>query len=111
MSDLEELIRDVVKRGELTYLSLAPRQIRISEKQTVPGWGASFSPASTTGNTFAEDRDPIVALKACIEEAKLRRKPEFQDGEGAKPAAPEKLKPKPKPRASAPQTDLSDIGL
>lgn len=111
MSDLEELIRDVAKRGELTHLSLSPRRIEVGENKFINGWGASFSPASNTGNLFAEDTDPIKALVGAIEEAKLQRRSlrPFEDGEGAKPQpAP---KPKTKPRTSVPQTDLSDIGL
>lgn len=106
MADLEELIRDVATRGELTHLALAPRLIQRGENKFVKGWGATFAPASVMGNTFAEDTDPVVALKQCIEDAKLRRKAPFQDGDGA--PAP---KPPKKPKTSVPQVDLSDMGL
>lgn len=105
MSDLEDLIRDVAARGELTHLSLAPRKIERGENKFVNGWSATFAPASVMGNTFAEDVDPVVALKQCIEDAKLRRKPTFVDGEGAKPVVE-----RPKKREKQ-QVDLSDLGL
>lgn len=106
MSDLEDLIRDVAARGELTHLSLAPRKIEQGENKFVNGWGATFAPASVMGNTFGESTDPVEALKSAITDAKLRRRPPFEDGEGAKPAKVER----PKKREKS-QVDLSDLGL
>jgi hypothetical protein len=100
--NLEDLIRDLCKRGEMTHLSLVPRVISQGTKN-VHGWGASFSPASTFGNTFGEDTDPVVALKNALNDAKLRRRPEFKDGEGAK-VKPARAKPEP-----ATEQDLSDL--
>lgn len=101
MSDLEDLIREVAKRGELTHLSLTPRDVKdANEKVLYRGWGATFSPASSQANTFAEDRDPVVALKTAIEEAKMRRGgAPFQDGDGAK-AKPKAKVSKPLPADS-----------
>lgn len=98
--NLEALIRDLAKRGELTHLSLSPRMIERGQKK-VAGWGAIFAPASNFGNTFGEDTDPVEALKSAINDAKLRRKPEFADGEGAK-VRPAKASPEP-------ADDLSDL--
>jgi hypothetical protein len=112
LSELEDMIRDVARRGELTHLSLAPRVIRDADDKPIKkGWGASFSPASSQTNTWAEDEDPVVALKTAIEEARLRRGKPFADGEGAPKPEP-KAKPKAKPvKQGAAHVDLSDIGL
>jgi hypothetical protein len=106
MSELEDLIRDVCSRGELTHLSLSPRKIERGENKFVNGWGATFSPASVMGNTFGENVDPVEALKSAIEDAKLRRKAPFADGDGAKPVVE-----KPQKRKKQPEADLSDLGL
>lgn len=105
--DLEELIRDVASRGELTHLSLTPRKIEKGENKFVNGWGATFAPASVMGNTFAESTDPVEALKQCIEDARMRRKAPFADGEGAK-VKPKRSGPAQRPAADV---DLSDLGL
>ncbi len=63
---LEELIYDMVKRGELTDLSLSPRGDQ---------WSATFAPASpASGFTFVLDKDPVNALRRAIVETKLRKR-------------------------------------
>jgi len=47
---LEDTLRDLAKRGEITHISLTP---------SAKGWRASFSPSSITGASFGEDRDPV----------------------------------------------------
>ncbi len=64
--NLEELIHDMVKRGEMTHLSLSPY-----EKQ----WAVSFCAASPiNGYTFIIDDDPVNAICRAIEETKLRKR-------------------------------------
>jgi hypothetical protein len=54
MASLEDLIRAVVKKGDLTHLTLAP---------TSKGeWQAAWRPASSTGYRMSTHEDPIVAL-------------------------------------------------
>lgn len=98
--NLEELIRDAVRAGELTHLSLVPRTVKDeNEKPLYHGWGASLSPTSVSGNLFAEDRDPVVALTKVFEDARLYRKAPTKE---VKVAAKKK---------EATSVDLSDIGL
>ncbi len=57
---LEELIHDMVKRGEMTHLSLSPY-----EKQ----WAVSFCAASPiNGYTFIIDDDPVNAIRRALTE-------------------------------------------
>lgn len=65
--NLEDVIRDIIARGEMTHLSLTP-------SQNGALWRASFSPAKNFGNSFAEDKDPIAALMRAMTSAKLARK-------------------------------------
>lgn len=70
---LEELIRDMAQRGELTHLSLSPY-----EKQ----WAVSFCAASPIGGyTFILDMDPVEALCRAISETKLRKQRRQKDAE------------------------------
>lgn len=67
---LEELIRDMAQRGELTHLSLSP--VHDGKKHT---WAASFCAASPIGGyTFILDDDPAEALCRAITETKLRKR-------------------------------------
>ncbi len=75
--NLEETIRDLAKRGELTHISLTPSQ---GGKK----WRALFAPASTFGNSFAEDVDPVKAIQLACTSAKIRKHKPFKDGDGAK---------------------------
>lgn len=105
LDTLEDLIRDLARRGEMTHLSLTPRKIERNGK-SVSGWACVLSPASVSGNFFGEDLDPVDAIKNTIRDAKLRRRPEFKDGDGAKtkPSVPEV-----RPKKIANEQDLSDI--
>lgn len=95
MKNLEDAIRDLVSRGELTHFSIAPR---VNGK--FKGWAASVSPATGFGNAYAEDPDPIKAALDAIEQIKARR-PRAKSEPAA--AAPTPAK------AAAPEVDLSDI--
>lgn len=65
---LDDLIRSMAARGELSHLSLAL-------KLDGSGWRASFSPASNWTVSIAEHRDPATALQMAIEDAKVKRAP------------------------------------
>lgn len=67
MSNLEDMIRDLAKRGELSHVSVA---LNGSGTQ----WRASFAPCSVFGVTFAEDKDPVKALTLAMEGTKLKRR-------------------------------------
>lgn len=69
---LEEMIRDLAARGELTHLSLAPNP-------SGKGWRATFSPSSVFGVSHGGDPDPVKALMLAMDNAKLRRKAPFKD--------------------------------
>ena len=62
---LDELVRDLAKRGELTHLSLIPHG---------DGWSASYSAASPAGGFgSAEADDPVAALFGAVASVKPRR--------------------------------------
>lgn len=71
---LEETIRDLAKRGELTHISLTP-------SQNGKKWRALFAPASVFGNSFAEDADPVKAIMLACDTAKIRKRKPFNDGD------------------------------
>lgn len=62
---LEEIIRGLVGRGELSNLSL-------SMNGSHTKWRASFVPCSVFGQSFAEDVDPIKALMTALTDVKLK---------------------------------------
>lgn len=64
---LEDKIRELIGRGEMTHFSLAP---------TPDGkrWKAAYSPSSVFGNSIAEDADPIKALMSAFDGIKLKRR-------------------------------------
>jgi hypothetical protein len=72
VADLEDTIRDLAKRGELTHLSLAPNP-------SGKGWRATFAPASVFGVCHGGDEDPVKAMLLAIDGAKIRRKAPFKD--------------------------------
>lgn len=72
MANLDETIRDLAARGEVTHLSLAPNP-------SGKGWRATFAPASHFGVCFGGDVDPVKAIMLAIDGAKLRRKAPFKD--------------------------------
>src|ERR1035437_103027 len=62
---LDELVRDLAKRGELTHLSLIPHGT---------GWSASYSAASPAGGFGrAEADDPVGALFGAVADVKPRK--------------------------------------
>ncbi len=67
---LEELIQDMVERGEMTHLSLSPV---LSGKRQL--WEAKFCAASPAGGyTLVSAEDPVEALCGAIENTKLRKR-------------------------------------
>lgn len=67
MTTLEDTIRGIAERGELSNLSL-------SMNSSHTKWRASFVPCSVFGQSFAEDVDPIKALMTALTTVKLKRK-------------------------------------
>ena len=67
MAPLEDLIQDLVKRGELSYLSLA--------KNSAGVWVAVFTPCSEYGSVVLGHSDPVLALKQALSARKLKSKP------------------------------------
>ena len=65
---LDQLIREMADRGQITHISLVP-------SQTGKKWRGSFTPASYAGGiSFAEDADPVKALIMALDIAKLRKR-------------------------------------
>jgi hypothetical protein len=87
---LDDVLRDIAARGELSHISLAP-------SQNGKLWRASFAMCSHWGVSFAEDADPAKALILACTSAKLK-----------KPRTTITLKPEPEPPAEAedPVADL-----
>lgn len=70
MANLEDLIRNAAKEGQLTHLSVVP----IAGKG--PGgiaWSASFSPGSVFGTGFGAHVDPVEAIKLAMTDKRLGR--------------------------------------
>jgi hypothetical protein len=63
--NLEEVIRDLAARGEITHLSVVP-------SQNGKLWRASFAMCSKYGVSFAEDVDPVKALVLACTTAKMK---------------------------------------
>lgn len=63
--NLEEVIRELAARGEISHISLVPSQK--GEK-----WRGSFAMCSKFGISFAEDADPVVALTMAMTTAKMK---------------------------------------
>jgi hypothetical protein len=57
---LEDMLRDLAARGELSYLSIIP---------SPGGFEATYSPASKFGHVFARDADPATALMLALKNA------------------------------------------
>lgn len=75
MASLEDTIRDLAARGEISHISLVP-------SQNGKLFRASFAPCSVFGVVFAEDVDPVKALVKACTEAKIKRRAPFKDGKG-----------------------------
>lgn len=58
---LEDRIRELAKKGELTHLSLIPRATKEGIK-----FSASYCPAKKWGHSYGEDADPVEALRKAM---------------------------------------------
>lgn len=65
MANLEDLLRDLASRGELSHISLAPSQ---GGKM----WRGAFAMCSKFGISYAEDKDPAQALVLAMTGAKMK---------------------------------------
>lgn len=81
MSNLEDLIRDIVARGELTHLSVSPMP-------TGKGFTASYAPAGVFGVTIKTHDDPVAALRLAITSTKLKGRRTVSAKPAAEPDAP-----------------------
>lgn len=63
--NLEDVIRDLAKRGELNHISLTP-------SRNGKMWRASFAMCSGFGISFAEDPDPVKAIIVACTTAKMK---------------------------------------
>lgn len=70
MPSLEETIREIAARGDMSHISLVP-----SQKGNL--WRASFTPCSVFGISFAEDADPVKALQLAMTSTKLKSRRVF----------------------------------
>lgn len=68
MQNLEDMLRDVVKAGELSHLSLVP-------SQNGKSFRTSYAMCSKFGITFAEDPDPVKSIMLAISTAKIKKPP------------------------------------
>lgn len=64
---LEDTLRHLASRGEISHISLAP-----SQKGKL--WRASFAMCSKFGVSYAEDADPATAIILACNTAKLKRR-------------------------------------
>lgn len=76
VANLEDTIRDLAARGEISHISLVP-----SQKGKL--FRATFAPCSVFGVVFAEDVDPVNALMKACTEAKIKRRAPFKDSKGS----------------------------
>lgn len=73
MSELENKIRELAARGEISDIGL-------SRNGTNTKWRASFVPCSTFGISYAEDDDPVKALILAFgAKLKSRKLPRLRD--------------------------------
>ena len=75
-SGLEDRLRALAAKGELTHISLTPRH----DGKKFLGWAASYAPATGWGPGFALDADPVTAILMAIESWKPARKPRAKKG-------------------------------
>lgn len=66
--NLEDMIRAASANGEMTHLSVVPKAGKGPGNIT---WTASYSPASKWGSGFADDVDPVRALKLAMTDTRL----------------------------------------
>lgn len=72
MASLEDTIHDLVRAGELSYISVAP-------SQDGKKFRAVFAMCSKFGNSFAEDADPVKAILLAISTVKTKKPPRTID--------------------------------
>jgi hypothetical protein len=65
MTTLDETLRALAKRGEISHISLAP-------SQNGKMWRGAFAMCSKYGVSFAEDADPVQALMLACTTAKMK---------------------------------------
>lgn len=63
---VDDVLRDLAKRGEISHISLVP-------SQNGKLWRASFAMCSVFGISFAEDADPAKAIILACTSAKLKK--------------------------------------
>jgi len=59
---IEDRIRELAKKGELTHLSLIPK----FNPRGSDYWQAVYSPAKKWGHSYGEDADPVAALEKAL---------------------------------------------
>ena len=64
--NLEDVLRDLAARGEISHISLTP-------SQDGKMWRASFAMCSVFGISFAEDADPVNAIVLACTTARLKK--------------------------------------
>lgn len=62
---VDDVLRDLAKRGEISHISLTP-------SQNGKLWRASFAMCSKFGVSFAEDADPAQAIILACTTAKMK---------------------------------------
>ncbi len=78
---LEDLLRDLAARGELTHLSI----VAVAGKG--PGgvvYSGSFTPAAQFGHGFSRDADPVKAIFEAVRDKSLKRLVKILEKSGAK---------------------------
>lgn len=73
---LEETLQDLAKRGEITDLGVTPNRNGT--------FHAVYAPASAFGIGMADHADPVQAILMAIAAVKLRKRPAFKNGDGAR---------------------------
>lgn len=63
---LEDTIRDLAKRGEISHISIVP-------SQNGKMWRASFAMCTMFGVSHAEDADPVRAIMLALTTAKMKK--------------------------------------
>lgn len=89
MPNLEERLRALADKGELTHLSVTP----LHKGKEFTGWAASYSPSRGFGHGFGYDKDIVTAILIAIDDWKPTRKVR------EKPEAPPEPRKKQQPEA------------
>lgn len=79
---LEDAIRNLAQRGEISHISLTP-------SQNGKKWRGSYSMCSKFGTSFSEDEDPCKALLLCLTTGSVKaRAPTKRDTDAAEARGP-----------------------